>query len=209
MQYSLFYHHLFLRLMVGAYARQRTVKPADRSRAREHLNRNNRSRIMSIPGITLSTPAGLCAGDSFRFVFVTDAFIFALSPNIGDYNQFVNTQAGGATYNGSIVSWVAIGSTPSVNAIDNVGVTATPVYLADGTLVAPDTTSSGLWSGSLVNSISSDLAGNKRNVATWSGTNPSGFASSHGGPGRYGTRRKWVPLIDRRALDWPGPRRCT
>jgi hypothetical protein len=86
-------------------------------------------------GIVLTTPTGLSAGDTFRVVFVTDGTTTALSSNIADYNSFVNAQAGGATYNGSVVSWAAIGSTSTVNAIDNVGISSAPVYLADGTLV--------------------------------------------------------------------------
>jgi hypothetical protein len=104
-------------------------------------------------GIALSTPTGLAPGDTFRFVFVTDGTTTATSTNIADYNAFVNAQAGGATYNGSIVSWVAIGSTATVNAIDNVGQTQTPVYLADGTLVTTSTTSSGMWSGNLISPL--------------------------------------------------------
>jgi hypothetical protein len=70
-------------------------------------------------GIALSTLAGLSPGESFRFVFLTDGTTNANSPNIADYNSFVNAQSGGATYNGSVVSWVAIASTLTVNAIDN------------------------------------------------------------------------------------------
>ena len=72
------------------------------------------------------------------------------SSNIADYNNFVNAQAGGATFDGSVVAWNAIGSTSSVNAIDNIGQSAAPVYLADGTLITSSTTSTGLWSGSLL-----------------------------------------------------------
>jgi hypothetical protein len=50
-------------------------------------------------GTILNTPAGLSPGDTFRFVFVTDGLTNAASSNIDDYNSFVNTQAGGATYN--------------------------------------------------------------------------------------------------------------
>ncbi len=129
--------------------------------------------------IALSTPAGLSPGESFRFVFVTDGTTDASSSSIAYYNNFVNTQAGGATYNGSVVTWGAIASTPTVNAIDNVGQTLTPVYLADGTLVTTSTTSLGMWSGSLLAAISEDLSGNPPNailpVPVWTGTYPDGF----------------------------------
>ena len=107
----------------------------------------------------LTTPAGLSPGDHFRFVFVTDGTTTATSSNINDYNTFVTEQAGGATYNGQPITWVAIASTPTVNAIDNVGLTQDPVYLADGTKVTTSTTTSGLWSGTLLHVIDEDLSG--------------------------------------------------
>ena len=65
-----------------------------------------------------------------------------------------------------------------VNAIDNVGQTNTPVYLADGTLVTSSTTSSGLWSGSLDHAIDEDLSGSPlAYLAVFTGTTKSGVAS--------------------------------
>ena len=132
-------------------------------------------------GIALSTPAGLSFGESFRFVFITDATTVAISPSIGHYNSFVNAQAGGATYDGSLVNWAAIGSTRSASAINNVGQSQTPVYLADGTLVTTSTTSTGLWSGSLVNPINEDLSGmgvRTGSTGVWTGTNTNGSTSA-------------------------------
>ncbi len=130
-------------------------------------------------GVALSTPAGLSPGDSFRFVFVTDGTTGASSTNIADYNSFVNAQAGGATYNGSVVTWDAIGSTSSASAINNVGQFAFPVYLADGTLVTTSTTSTGLWSGSLQKPIDEDLSGALQpHFAVFTGTRTSGVASA-------------------------------
>jgi hypothetical protein len=135
-----------------------------------------------VAGIILQTPAGLNPGDQFRFVFVTDGIRDATSTNIADYDSFVNVDAGGATYNGVVVNWLAIGSTDSVDAIDHVGQATAPVYLSDGTLVTTDTTPSGLWSGSLVHQINLDLAGNIVPTFTfvWTGTNPTG--TGFGGP---------------------------
>jgi hypothetical protein len=131
-------------------------------------------------GIVLGTPTGLSAGESFRFVFVTDNTTSQFSSNIGDYNSFVNSEAGGATFNGSLVTWLAIGSTSSVNAIDNIGQSTTPVYLADGTLVTSSVTSSGLWSGSLLHAIDEDLTGaSLKYLAVYTGTGISGVSSSH------------------------------
>jgi hypothetical protein len=133
-------------------------------------------------GVTLQTPAGLNPGDQFRFVFVTDGDRDATSTNIGDYDSFVNAQAGGATYNGVVVSWVAIGSTDSVDAIDHVGQASAPVFLPDGTLVTTTTTTAGLWSRTLLHEIDLDLAANPVSPFTfvWSGTNP--FGTGFGGP---------------------------
>ena len=131
-------------------------------------------------GISLKTPARLSPGDSFRFVFVTDGSTDESSANISDYNSFVNAQAGGATYNGSLVKWVAIGSTSTVNAINNVGQFAFPVYLADGTLVTTTTTNTGLWSGTLQHPIDEDLSGGLHEfLAIYTGTSATGVASGH------------------------------
>ena len=122
-------------------------------------------------GVVLQTPPGLNPGDLFRFVFVTDGIRDATSANIADYDSFVAAQAGGATYNGAVVDWLAIASTASVDAIDHVGQTAAPVYLSDGTLVTTSTTPSGLWSRILVHQIDLDLAANPVHTFVWTGTN--------------------------------------
>jgi hypothetical protein len=103
--------------------------------------------------VSLATPAGLNPGDTFRFLFVTSTTRNATSTDIADYNAFVNTDAGGATYGGTTVNWNAVGSTSTVDARDNVGGfgTAVPVYLANGTKLANDLTTNlfGLWGGNL------------------------------------------------------------
>jgi hypothetical protein len=134
-------------------------------------------------GLVLSTPTGLTPGEAFRFVFVTDGTTTATSTSISTYNTFVNNdasnQAGGGlvTYDGVTLTWSAIASTASTSAITNVGETGAPLYMAanGGTLVTSSDTSSGLWSGSLINSINQDLNGNVNTVGSvWTGTLPSG-----------------------------------
>ncbi len=132
----------------------------------------------------IDTPAGLSAGDTFRIVFVTDGFTDATSSDISDYNAFVtadaSTEAGGGafTYNGVAVTWSVIGSTPTTSAIDNVGETGSPVYLASGTLVTGSDTASGLWSGLLNSPINQDLQGNGfAPAAIWTGTTTDGASS--------------------------------
>jgi hypothetical protein len=133
-------------------------------------------------GIILQTPAGLKPGDQFRFAFVTDGVRDATSTNIADHDSFVNAQAGGATYNGVVVDWLAVGSTDSVDAIDHVGQAGAPVFLSDGTPVSSSTTATGLWAGTISNPIGLDLAGNPVDPLffVWTGTNPTG--TGFGGP---------------------------
>jgi hypothetical protein len=127
--------------------------------------------------ITLSTPAGLTPGEHFRFAFVTDGTTTATSSNIVNYDNFVNTQAGGATYNGVIINWLAIGSTATVNARVHIGISSDPVFLVDGTKVANTTDSTGLWSASghqLLHRLNEDLTGHTLSTNPWTGTTQGG-----------------------------------
>ena len=148
--------------------------------------------------VILQTPSGLNSGDFFRFVFVTDGIRTATSASIADYDTFVNTQAGGATYHGAVVDWLAIGSTSSVDAIDHIGQGATPVYLSDGTLVTTSTTGAGFWSGVLVHAINLDLAGNPVHTFVWTGTNF--FGTGFGGA--LGTTTPQVGATDDSVDSW-------
>ena len=130
---------------------------------------------MSVPcqaGRVLNTPAGLTAGETFRFVFVTDGRTIATSSSIGTYDTFVNAQAGGATYLGTTITWQAIGSTATDNAVTHMGSSTGGVFLASGTKVATSTTANpgGLWSGTLLNPIDQDLTGVTKITDMWTGT---------------------------------------
>ena len=132
-------------------------------------------------GTVLATPAGLNPGDQFRFLFLTSGTQAATSTDIGDYNTFVNSQASGATYQGSVVSWNVVGSTATVNARDNVGGFGTnvPVYLTNGTLLAGDLTTSssnkGLWSGTLFTAPTIGIDGNSVTSSfAYTGSQPNG-----------------------------------
>jgi len=105
----------------------------------------------------------------------------ATSTNISDYDNFVNSEADGATYNGSVVTWQAIGSTATVNAIDHIGVnpSISGVYLVDGTQVATGdgTNPGGLWAGSLSSlqaPIDLDIHSTAITNGVWTGTDASG-----------------------------------
>ena len=139
-------------------------------------------------GIVINTPAGLNPGDTFRIAFVTDAATNGLSNNIGNYNSFVNADAtaeaggGSVLYNGNPLSFKAIGSTPAVSAIANIGQSGAPVYLVSGSEVASSdlTTTGGLWSASLLAPIGEDLQGNvfSTEEAIFTGTLTSGASST-------------------------------
>ena len=137
-------------------------------------------------GIVLTTPAGLVPGDTFRVVFLTDGTTLATSSNIDYYNSFVNTQAGSVTYDGQAVTFTAIASTSTVNAIDNIpGSSSAPVYLVNGTEVASSTTTAtgGLWSGTIMSPIDLDLAGKTGFLyPVWTGTQASGIGSPEPAP---------------------------
>jgi sulfatase modifying factor 1 len=139
--------------------------------------------------ITISTPPGLTAGDTFRIVFATDAVTHATSSNIADYNTFVNVDAtseagGGAVlYNGSPLTFFVIGSTATEDAIANIGSTNAPVYLSGGTEIATSDgpSAGGLWSGALLHAIDEDLLGAPpfflNYLGVWTGTSTAGVAA--------------------------------
>jgi hypothetical protein len=130
--------------------------------------------------IDLTTPAGLTPGEQFRFVFVTDGTTTASDPSIAVYDGFVTSQAGFATYYGTIVDWLAIGTTATVNAIDHIGTDPiTGVFLADGTIVTTSTDTLGLWSGSLLHAINEDINSTVTPLSTvWTGTFTDGTNST-------------------------------
>lgn len=124
--------------------------------------------------ISLGTPSGLNPGEVFRFLFVTSGTIDATSSDITTYNNFVQSQAGGATYGGVTVNWKAIGSTATVKARDNVGgfETSVPVYLPSGVQIATGlgTGSNDLWSTSLLSAPNELIDGTAANTTPWTGT---------------------------------------
>ena len=121
-------------------------------------------------GPIISTPTGLNPGDHFRIVFVTTDELAATSANIADYNTFVNTEAQGATYNGSTITWSALASTSTIDAKTNIGSYNDKVYMADGTLVTNSDTAAGLWSGALqIFTIDENLTSQVKGFV-WTGT---------------------------------------
>ena len=124
--------------------------------------------------IEIKEPKGLQGGDQFRIIFVTPGTTNAVSSDISTYDAFVNLQAAGATYNGQVIHWSAIGSTATVDARDHIGQTSSGVYLADGTQIATSAKQApgGLWwAEALLAQPIEDLNGNQYTSGfVWTGT---------------------------------------
>jgi len=138
----------------------------------------------AVADLTINTPVGLTAGDTFRIPFVTDGVTSAQSLSIATYNTFVSQDAtneaggGSVTYYGTTLTWSAIASAGDESAIPNIGETGAPIYLASGTLVTPTDNSSGLWSGNLTNPLDQDLNGILFPTGlVWTGTLADGTAA--------------------------------
>jgi len=133
-------------------------------------------------GSTLyAVPPGLTPGETYRLVFITDGVYTSTDYSIADYNSEVNAEANAV---GSLAAlnttWTVIGSTPTVNAIDNIGQDpGVPIYNTAGLLVANDATtnSGGLFSGSIFTPIEYDENGNLHAVFVFTGTNANGVVS--------------------------------
>jgi hypothetical protein len=128
----------------------------------------------------LMTPSGLNPGDQFRFVFVTSTTLDASSTSIGDYDTFVQGLADAAnlTYDGSSLTWSALGSTQTVDANSRLN-DAIPIYLLDGTNVVA--AGDNIWtSGDLKAPINLTETGVTIDEQVWTGTAADGYAVSIG-----------------------------
>ena len=129
-------------------------------------------------------PTGLNPGDTFRWVFVTSTTTDAISSDIDYYNTFVNKAADAAdtTIAGVVgftritqIDWRVIGSTSSVDAIDNIGVSGADIYTTLGELVANGTTDM-FDEDDLYNPIKFTEKGDELPAWVWTGTSPWGVA---------------------------------
>ena len=122
----------------------------------------------SLFAVNLPTDPGL----SYRIAFVTSAGTTATSSNIADYNSFVTTHAPTLPADFGSVTWTAIGSTTSVDAIDNTLTRPTdpsaPIYNTRGDLVAADNLS--LWTPDHSQGIYFDETGSTLVGPVWTGT---------------------------------------
>jgi hypothetical protein len=130
------------------------------------------------------TNLGLTSGDKYRLVFVTNGTRNAGSTDIGVFNAFVTSE--GATYSvdgTNITDWLAIASTPSVDARDNTNtltsvsgvkiIMFTDTSATGAVIVADDYTD--LWDGTIDAAINRTQDGVlKSSSVTWTGTNTDG-----------------------------------
>ncbi|MHB8972573.1 MAG: hypothetical protein ACYC3X_09330 [Pirellulaceae bacterium] len=130
-----------------------------------------------LDGLTL--PTGLKYGDPFRVVFVTSQPTTATSANINDYNTFVQTAAAGLEkkYGTQNVTWTAIASTPTVDAVTQFGTNSGPLYLLNGTFVSSGLTNNSNGFGSLSHSINLSETGSTIGVEVWTGTDLDGTST--------------------------------
>jgi len=142
----------------------------------------------------IMTPGGLNPGDQFRIVFVTNTETNATSSDLTTYDLIVSGDAAAAgldTYQGSPVTWEAIGSTANVMAVDRLPKDAVPLFLPDGTRIADSGLA--LWSTGYTNAdphlLNADgldefADGSGANRLVWTGTAPDGTVSAGGGLGQ-------------------------
>ena len=172
-------------------------------------------------------PSGLSPGNQYRLVFVTDGTIQATSTDINTYNTFVDNEAHTSTIlndaftnvgiDPASITWKVIGSTASVNAINNTSTntvdTSVPIYGLDGKLIAFG--NSDLWDGDICphipaagiichdGGISMSQSGHYLFGDVWTGTLSSGVAWSEPNLGplgsvpvtigsSYGTNVTWI-----------------
>lgn len=130
------------------------------------------------------TPPGLKPGSEFRIIFVTATLTDASSKNLTQYDTIVrgDALAGGlGTYGVSPVSWEAIASTDTVNAISRLPADNVPIFLPDGTEVA--SSGAAFWGGAnvqLQHAIDETATGAPVGLfnATWTGSRPNGTEAS-------------------------------
>ena len=135
--------------------------------------------IVLLPASALAitlTPTDLNPGDTFHLVFVTSTTRDATSSTIGDYDAFVQGVANAAGGGLQDITWKAIGSTTSVNAIDHVGIQGS-VYRLDDTRI--DNDSADFWNGLHLDAINVAEDGTANVVAeVHTGTDRFGIAKA-------------------------------
>ena len=151
-------------------------------------------------------PSGLEPGDRYRLLFVTSESRDALSHDIDDYNNFVQSVADAAPVVGPWgLTWKALASTDTVDARDNTGTNPalgshTSVVRIDGALIADSYESFYSTGGDTATNVSLDVTElgstlmidlgptlSSPGAPVWTGTSFDGTALSNGELGDDGT----------------------
>lgn len=152
--------------------------------------------ILDTSTINPTTGVEWQVGDKYHLLFVTTTTTAATSTDIAVYNAFVqadaNAQTGDFARMGE-VSWFALGSTTTTNAINNVIITAPVMNAWNSAAIA--TNAADMWDFRYTQSRT-DTAGNLRNV--WTGSAGGGVADGGDQLGATDgtTRRHWSGWTD-------------
>lgn len=129
----------------------------------------------------LLAPSGLNAGDKFHYIFVTSGTTDAYSADISTYNAFVQATAESVGIGSDIglTDWRALGSTPTINAADNLAPSFNdqfnvPIYNMGSDIVASSLMD--LWANGSTNTILYEEDGTPNYDDVWTGTTPDGNA---------------------------------
>lgn len=132
----------------------------------------------SVQAEITTLPTSLLLGDRYYLAFVTSGSISGTSANVADYDAFVQAQAnlnGLGTISGFSVTWKALVSTPSVNAITHLGLGNFPIFRLNDVQIASG--GSDLWDGNLSAALNVDQFGTTLTSGTaWTGSQTNGLA---------------------------------
>jgi hypothetical protein len=127
--------------------------------------------------VDLDTPAGVGAGEQFRFIFMSSGTTQATSGDASTYNAFVDGLGDAAlTFNGTSVDWFALVSTTGGQSATDIIPNNTddiPIYLVTGALVA--LTGADLWDGSIATAINVTELFTSAPSLVWTGSQGSGI----------------------------------
>jgi hypothetical protein len=129
--------------------------------------------ILDTSGINPATGVEWAIGDAYHLIYITDVITDPSSTEITDYNTWVQDDANTKGY--GAVTWNVLGSTATVDAIDNAPIAGSVVNVFDSASVATD--SADFWDlnwGSS-NNITDNAGGNKN---VWTGTLAGGTAQA-------------------------------
>ena len=140
--------------------------------------------VSSAQAAPIVVPPSLNLGDQYRLAFVTSEPITAESPDIVEYNDFVQEAADAVPELAALgTTWNAIGSTEDVAARDNTSTNPStdagvPIYLLDGNLLASG--NSDLWDGSIATALNVTQEGETlpEDGMVWTGTLPDGTSAA-------------------------------